>query len=235
MKLRAPWLIRPVALLAAWVVRLWMNTLRYRIFFADGVRHPADHRQQRYLYAFWHESILFPTTFRARVHVLIGQHADAELMAQVCRFLNFRVVRGSTTRGGIGALLELNRVSRVSHLAVTPDGPRGPRRRIQPGLVYLASLTGLPVVVVGVGYSSAWRARSWDRFAVPRPWSTAACVFAPAIQVPPRLRRDGLEKYTRLVEERLALATEAAERWAQGGPRPAGLPWDETRDVKASA
>ena len=232
MKLRSPWIIRLLAILGAWLIRLWMGTVRYRTFFIDGVIHPADHRKQRYLYAFWHETILFPTAYRARISILISQHADGELIAQVCRFLGFQAVRGSSTRGGREALFGLHRASLSSHLGVTPDGPRGPRRSIQPGLIFLASLTGLPIVVFGVGYSRAWRARSWYRFAVPLPWSSASCVVAPAIHVPPRLQREGIEHYRRLVEEQLQLATDAAERWARGGPSPAA---DNAWKRKASA
>jgi lysophospholipid acyltransferase (LPLAT)-like uncharacterized protein len=236
MKLRNPWVLCLLGLLGAWLIRLWMRTLRYRLFFADGIRHPADSRNHRYIYAFWHESILFPTAFRARIHVLISRHADGELIAQVCRFLGVRVVRGSTTRGGSPALLELVRQGRRTHLAVTPDGPRGPRRRVQLGLISLASLSGLPVVVLGVGYSHSWQARSWDGFAVPKPWSTAVCVVAPAIQVPKRLNREGLEAYRRLVEDQLMSATTAAERWAQGGPNPAAdRAWSAARQGKVSA
>jgi len=236
MKLRNPWVLCLLGLLGAWLIRLWMGTLRYRLFFADGIRHPVDTRNSRYIYAFWHESILFPAAFRARIHVLISRHADGELIAQVCRFLGVQVVRGSTTRGGSPALLELVRQCRRTHLAVTPDGPRGPRRRVQLGLISLASLTGLPVVVFGVGYSKAWRARSWDRFAVPKPWSTATCVVAPAIHVPARLNRERLETYRQLVEEQLTSATAAAELWARGGPRPtADKTWNAARQGKVSA
>jgi lysophospholipid acyltransferase (LPLAT)-like uncharacterized protein len=203
------------------LIRLWMSTLRCRFFFADGISHPADFRKNRFIYAFWHESILFPAAFSTRIRILISRHADGEFIAQVCRFMGLQVARGSSTRGGSAALLELVRFSRRTHLAVTPDGPRGPRRRVQPGVIYLASLTGLPIVGFGVGYSQAWRARSWDQFAVPKPWSKAACVVAPALHVPPRLDRDGLERYRCLLEDRLRDATLAAELWAQGGPRPA--------------
>lgn len=221
MKIRSPWILGGLALAGAGLIRLWMATLRSRMYFSEGVRHPADVRRGRYIYAFWHESMLYPATFRTPIHVLISQHRDGEFIARVCRFLGFGVARGSTTRGGTAALLQLNRHSKRTHLAVTPDGPRGPRRRVQPGLIYLASLTGLPIVVGGVAYSSAWRARSWDRFAVPKPWSTVTCVVGPAVTVPARLDRNGLERYRLLVEERLTAATEAAERWAQGGPHPA--------------
>ena len=97
MKLRSPWVLRPLALLGAWLIRWWMSTLRYRIFFVGGEHHPVDSRERRYIYAFWHETILFPTVFRVRIRVLISQHTDGELIAQACRFLGFQTVRGSTT------------------------------------------------------------------------------------------------------------------------------------------
>jgi lysophospholipid acyltransferase (LPLAT)-like uncharacterized protein len=236
MKLRSPWAVRSIALLLAWLIRWWMSTLRYRVFIVGGERHPADPRKQPCIYAFWHETLLFPTVFRVPVRMLVSQHADGELGAQACRFLGFGTVRGSTTRGGGQALLELKRQRRDSHLAVTPDGPRGPRRRVQLGLILLASLTGLPIVAFGVGYSRAWRARSWDRFAVPMPWSEARAVAAPAVQVPARLNRAGLEQYRGLVEERFLAVTDAAERWARGGPHPATDPrWSAARERRSVA
>jgi lysophospholipid acyltransferase (LPLAT)-like uncharacterized protein len=219
MKVRHPWLIHLLALVGAAAVRLWMATVRYRF---AGPAHPADPRVARYIYAFWHESMLVPAGLRTRARVLISRHADGELIAQVCRRLGFLPVRGSTTRGGAAGLLALTNPGEApAHVAVTPDGPRGPRRRAQVGAVALASLTGLPVVGCGVGYSRAWRARSWDRFAVPRPWSAVCCVMTPPLRVPAGLDRDGLERYRRLLEEHLLHATEAAERWAAGGPPPA--------------
>jgi lysophospholipid acyltransferase (LPLAT)-like uncharacterized protein len=220
MKLRAPWVIRVVGLLGAWLVRLWMGTVRCRFHSADSRAHPTDPRSEPYLYAFWHETILFGVAFKARACVLTSQSADGELMTRMCGHLGLQVVRGSSTRGGSDALLTLLGRGGGRHLAVTPDGPRGPRRRVKLGLIFLASRTGLPIVPFGVGFSRAWRARSWDHFAVPWPWSTAHCVLAPAIRVPVNLNRSGLEHYRQLVEDQLAEATAAAERWAQGKPAP---------------
>jgi lysophospholipid acyltransferase (LPLAT)-like uncharacterized protein len=157
MKLRNPTLIRLVAFLASVLIRGWMSTLRLRLVFQDGRVHPTDPRVERFIYAFWHESLLAPTVRRTRVHILISQHADGEFIAQVCRFLGYGVVRGSSTRGGSLALLELMDRCTRSHLAVTPDGPRGPRRQVKVGIVYLASRTGMAIVPVGVGYTRAWR------------------------------------------------------------------------------
>lgn len=227
MKLRNPWLIRSAGLLGAGVVQLWMGTLRFRLArpaLAGGPRagagapaehvYPADPRSKRFLYAIWHESILSAAALRLRAHTLISHHADGELIAQICRHLGIGVIRGSPKEGAIEGLRELCRVSERTHIALTPDGPRGPRRRVKPGIAFLASLTGLPVVGVGFGHSRAWRFKSWDRFALPRPFSTAYVVFAPPVRVPPGLDRAGLSEYRRLIEERMLEATDSAERWA---------------------
>jgi lysophospholipid acyltransferase (LPLAT)-like uncharacterized protein len=149
--------------------------------------------------------------------VLISEHADGQLMAEACRHLGFRVVRGSATRGGARAIRKMCRLSRSTHLAITPDGPRGPRRIVQPGVVYLAALTGLPIVPFGIAFERAWRMTSWDRFAVPWPWSGAVCVTAEPIHVPEDVRRDQLEHYRRLVQQAMDTACERAERMVRRG------------------
>jgi 1-acyl-sn-glycerol-3-phosphate acyltransferase len=83
-------------------------------------------------------------------------------------------------------------------------------------MVMLASRAGLPIVPVGVGYSRAWRARSWDRFALPRPFSRIVFVAGESVRVPADADREGLDHYRRLVEERMLQATEVAERLAEG-------------------
>ena len=218
MKLRSPWLISGTGFLIAWLIRLGKRTLHCRMTGPDV--HPADARSARHIYAFWHESVLAMLVLKAPIRVLIGRHADGEAAAQVCRHLGIQVVRGSTTRGGDTALLDLMHGDRAAHIGLTPDGPRGPRRQAQIGVVALASLTGLPVVGVGAGFSRAWRARSWDRFALPWPGSAVYLVTTPALRVPPQIDRQELEHYRRLLEESLLNATAAAECWAQGGAAP---------------
>src|SRR5205807_4997169 len=110
--------------------------------------------------------------------------------------LGMGMVEGSATRGGIEAVRKLTREHHPwRHLAVTPDGPRGPRRVVQPGIVYVASRTGMRIVPAGVGYRRPWRAGSWDRFALPKPFSRARCLTAEPIAVPGSLRSTELEPY----------------------------------------
>lgn len=217
MKLRHPLLIRGAALLGAGVVRAWMSTVRYRILTRDASEHPAHPATGRFLYAFWHEALLAPTRFRVPVHVLISLHADGELIARVCRHLGLGVVRGSTNRGGGRAMFDMIEAAGRTHLAITPDGPRGPRRCVQPGIVALAAHTGFPVVPLGFGFSAAWRARSWDRFAVPRPGSTVVVIAGESIRVPRGVGRDEAEGYRARIEGQMRALTEEAERLAEAG------------------
>jgi lysophospholipid acyltransferase (LPLAT)-like uncharacterized protein len=216
MKIRKPWVDKLIALLAAVLIRCWMATLRCRFVQWDRVRHPTDPRRQRAIYIFWHETLLFPAHLGTRAYALISHHADGELIARVCRHLGIPTVRGSSRRGGTEALMELIEISRVAHLFVTPDGPRGPRRQVQLGLIFLAAHTGLPIIPCGVGYRRAWRFGSWDRFALPWPWTVAVGVAGPAIHVPARLRRVDMERYRELVQTRMLAVTAAAERVAAG-------------------
>ncbi|MFO0808109.1 MAG: lysophospholipid acyltransferase family protein [Gemmataceae bacterium] len=234
MKLRHPALISLAAFLLAAILRIWMRCVRVRVANFDADDHCADPRQRRFVYAFWHEDILFAAIQRAKIRVLISQHADGELIAQTAHHLGKGAVRGSSTRGGTGAILEMVRGTEGAHLGVTPDGPRGPRRRVQMGVVFLASQTGLPLVGFGVGYTRAGRAKSWDRFAIPWPGSAACAVVAPAVVVPRKLNRAQLEEYRQLIEDRLTWASEEAERWATTGRRPTQGP-ALTRQWKAHA
>ncbi|MFO0908837.1 MAG: lysophospholipid acyltransferase family protein [Isosphaeraceae bacterium] len=217
MKLRNPRLIRIVAVAAAWLIRIWMSTVRYRLINLDSSPHPADADEACFIYAFWHEALLAPVRYRARVRVLISKHADGELIARAAQALGFGVVRGSTTRGGGEALVELWHCSNAAHLIFTPDGPRGPRRTVQPGMLMLASRSGLPIVPVGVAYTRCWRFKSWDRFALPLPFCQCLFVASEAIQVPPDADRKSLDEYRRLVEQRMNEATELAEHYARVG------------------
>jgi lysophospholipid acyltransferase (LPLAT)-like uncharacterized protein len=228
LKIRNPRVIRFLARIMSLVVRCWMGTQKFAYAYLGPDPAPTNPRLKgRYIYAFWHENLLFPLFFYRGlgIHVLVSQHADGELIAEVMRCLGFELVRGSSTRGGVEAVRQLVRIAKHSHLSVTPDGPRGPRREVQMGLIYLAARTGMPIVPAGIGYDRPWRFGSWDRFAVPRPWGRARCIAGEPILVPARAGREELEVYRRHVEAVFADLSSQAERWAEGGSAPtaAGL------------
>lgn len=219
MKLRNPFLVKTVGLVGATVVQQLLSTLDLRIDFGPSGFHPANPRESRFIYVVWHENLLLPTVMRTKAYVLISQHGDGELITQCVRHFRYGVVRGSSTRGGTAALFHLLEVSKHAHLFITPDGPRGPRRVVQPGAVFVAAQTGLPIVPIGVGFSNAWRAKSWDRFAVPKPFSGARGVVGEPIVVPKGANGRELIDYVHLVQDRMLSATAEAEAWAAGQPR----------------
>jgi lysophospholipid acyltransferase (LPLAT)-like uncharacterized protein len=215
MKIRHPVVLRALGFVIAVVVRVWIGTVRYRYRPLGANLDPNGRNLRgRYIYTFWHENLLMPAYHYSRpdIWVLISQHADGELIAEACRRLGFQLVRGSTTRGGATAVRELLHVSAHGHLGVTPDGPRGPRRRVQMGLVYLAAKTGLPIVPVGYAFQRAKRLNSWDRFALPHPWSAVSCVTTEPIRVPENVDKEQLELYRQKVQDALDRATAVAER-----------------------
>jgi len=207
-------------LLAASAIRSWMSTLDYKAAFYDPTVDPVDPRYRgQKIYVFWHENILFPLYLRGHCNLamLLSRHRDADILSEVADHLGFEFVRGSTGKGGGTALRELLRKSREMNLTITPDGPRGPRRVLAQGPIYLSSKLGLPLVAMGFGYDRPWRMRSWDRFAIPRPYTRARAVVSPPMVIPPDLDRDGVEHYRVQVERLLNRLTSEAAAWAEAG------------------
>jgi lysophospholipid acyltransferase (LPLAT)-like uncharacterized protein len=229
---------RLAGFLAATTVRCWMRTLDYQVAYYDPAVDPVNppYRGQK-IYIFWHENILMPLYLRGycNMAMLLSRHRDADILFEVGTRMGFDFVRGSTYAGGTAALLELLRRSEVMNLAITPDGPRGPRRTLAQGPIYLSSKLGLPIVCMGLGYDRPWRATSWDRFAIPWPGSRARGVVSPAITIPPNLDRDGVEHYRQRVERLLNRLTDEATAWAESGTCKIGqLPARRQRAYKAA-
>ena len=225
MKLDHPIVNRYTGLLAQVLVRAWAGTLDSQVAYYDPKTDPAYPTEQRpRIYIFWHEYIGLPFYLRGHCNMsmLLSQHRDADILNQAARLGGFGVVRGSSRRGGAGALRKLLELGELQHLTITPDGPRGPRRRLAMGPIYLASKLQMPLVLLGFGFDRPWRARSWDRFAVPRPGSRARVVVSPEISVSPNLDRDGQEHFRERVETLLNRLTGEAEAWAASGQRKLG-------------
>jgi lysophospholipid acyltransferase (LPLAT)-like uncharacterized protein len=207
--------------LAAMGIRAWMSTLDYRAVYYDPDVDPAKSAGERRIYIFWHENILFPLYLRGgcNLAMLLSRHRDADILAEVAGRFGFSCVRGSTFRGAVPAIRDLLRRGRQMHLAITPDGPRGPRRQLAQGAIYLASKLGMPLVALGFGYDRPWRTPTWDRFAIPRPFSRARAIVGPALHIPPNLDRNGVETCRARVESLLTDLTDQADEWAASGRR----------------
>ncbi|MGN6548226.1 MAG: lysophospholipid acyltransferase family protein [Aureliella sp.] len=202
------------------LINRWMATLNYRIaYYERGVDPTLIAFEGPAIYLFWHEYIPAPLHLRphCRLAMLLSQHQDAEVLSHAAHFAGLETVRGSTHRGATTALRKLMQHGRGMNLAITPDNPRGPRRVLAPGCIYLSSRLQVPLVLLGVGYDRPWRYRRvWDHFAIPRPFSRARIISGPRIQIPPNLDRDQIEAQRQRIETSLNLLTETAERWAAG-------------------
>ncbi len=216
--LKKRWVVRLIAFLMSWLLRWWFNTLHMRYAYEGEQVFPfLQPGDRRFIWTFWHESILGTMYVRPKSSLLISNHSDGELIARICLHLGLDAVRGSTSRDGGRAVLELRRVSEKRHLAITPDGPRGPRRKAQAGIVFVASITGLPVVPFGVAFKRAWYAKSWDRFGLPMPHSEVFLIVGKPIPIPPKVRRKAREEYRQQIEDELNRLYAKAEAWAQAG------------------
>ena len=136
--------------IGAWLIQLLGRTLKIRKIGEESV-HELYGQGRSIIFAFWHgRQLLMPLAYRGkRAYILISQHRDGELIHRIVSRFGFRSVRGSTTRGGSLALRRLIRLGRDgADLVVTPDGPKGPRWKVQDGVIQLAKLTGLPIVPV---------------------------------------------------------------------------------------
>lgn len=176
------------------------------------------------IYVFWHEYIAFPIALWREydLALLVSKHRDADWLIRAAYHLGFQTVRGSTNRGGSEAIRQLTRKAQTHDLVITPDGPRGPRREMAMGPIYLASRLRMPLVPVGFGFSHPWRMNTWDRFAFPRPGSRGRAIFGPRIEIPRKLKRDGLERYRLYLERTLNQLSSEAETWVEAGTRRMG-------------
>lgn len=167
------------------IVALLGRTLRWR---TEGTEHlervAASGRQP--IMAFWHGRIL-PATYyfrRRGIVVISSENFDGEWTARIIERFGYRTARGSTSRGARQALLQLRReMAQGRPAGFTVDGPRGPAYRAQPGAIWLAKITGNPVVPFHIEASRYWTVRSWDRTQIPKPLSLTALAIGQPIEV----------------------------------------------------
>lgn len=175
-----------LVLVATWFIRALRATVRLRFHGEETIR-AWEHGDQRFLLAFWHRHLLLMRyAYRGRrMCVLVSRSRDGELIARVLARLGIGTSRGSSSRGGVVGLRELLREARSgSDIAVTPDGPRGPLRVVQPGVVLAAAASGLPLIPVAMAASRAHEFGSWDRMPLPLPGSRVEVVYGSPLRVP---------------------------------------------------
>lgn len=160
------------------IIALLSHTIRWE--YAGWRYDPTD--PGRHIFAFWHARILMMGTGLkgCRGYTLISEHRDGGYIADTLHLQGFRTVRGSSSRGGARALLQMVRTFQRENcdFGITPDGPRGPREKVQPGAVQLAKKTGLPIRPVIWATKRQWRiTSSWDHFYIPKPFTRGVFVY----------------------------------------------------------
>jgi len=174
--------------LASWIIRLIHRLLRIE-FLDEQIPRGFWQRGEQVILAFWHDQLLLMVKgYRGPgARILISPSQDGELIARTMACFGQGAVRGSSSRGGSGALRELVRLGREPFdLVVTPDGPKGPRHQVKPGVLQLARLTGRPVVPMAFVCSRGHRFASWDRFLLPLPPGHGVFSFGEALYADPQ-------------------------------------------------
>ena len=170
------------------LLQLWARTLRYEI--EDGAGIVGKPIAENYIGALWHNRLLlFPFVlrrffFNRHGAALISASRDGELLADAIKRFDYDVVRGSSSRLGARAILQLSEMIASGHdVVITRDGPRGPAYELGPGIIFLAQKSGAAVLPVNMEYSSCWRIKSWDRFIIPRPFSKVRVIIGQPYRV----------------------------------------------------
>jgi lysophospholipid acyltransferase (LPLAT)-like uncharacterized protein len=163
-----------------WTSRIiWVNRV---------IREDLEQSGQGFVYAFWHGRQAFLTYLHQgdRIRPLVSRSKDGEIIAKVCRSFGIEPIRGSSSRGGVEALLEITKeVQKGVRIGFSPDGPKGPLREVQPGVLYAAQKAGVPIVPVAYGARKAWTFKGWDEFIVPKPFNRIAMVYGEPLYVKP--------------------------------------------------
>lgn len=186
----------------AYVDERWVERARYRF--------------PQVIYAFWHGRLL-PLSFTHRgrkIHVLASEHRDGELMGRTISHLGFGHVRGSSSRGGARAIMNLvGKVRQGYDLGITVDGPRGPRHVVKPGCVEIAKLSGAALVPITTSSSRHWSFSSWDGFQLPQPFTKVIVYYGEPLFVSPRADGAEVEQARLILQERLEEITVKADEY----------------------
>lgn len=210
-------------------VRLIKRTTRWSVVGGDIPRRFWTEKQGM-ICAFWHgRNAIMPVAWDVShpLHMLASQHRDGDITENVLGKLGIKAIRGSTgnpakakmAKGGASALRSMARlVQSGESIAITPDGPRGPRMRAGEGIVAIARFTGAPVITCGVATRHGILLNTWDRLFLPLPFSHGTIVFGGPIFVSRDAVSDDLESARQAIEAEITRATQEADRLSGRAP-----------------
>ncbi len=206
---------RVLARVAITLIRGVSTTLRLKV---EGWEQYAG-SDEKLIFCGWHgKSFIFANQFRRRGYwVIISNSNDGDIQDLVFRSLGFKTIRGSTgqDRGGIKAALQgIQSLKDGGTMAITPDGPRGPSKVVQGGVMLMARKSGAKLVPVGISAKRAWYAGSWDSYMIPLPFSKARMIFGEPILVPAKASEEEVELIRSEFEREIERLDQLAANWA---------------------
>ena len=212
--------------LGAALFRLSAKTWRVEVSGSENMEAAKGDNGGHFM-ALWHGKMLvgLPHHFGPKYQVLVSPSADGDISEHLLKSFHYRVIRGSSSRGGARALRQmLQALGNGDVLVITPDGPRGPTHSMNPGLAWMARATSHGVVPCGFAADKKWRANSWDRLNIPKPGSRVAIHYEPPVFVPRDATEEDQAAATELIRERMLAAEAHAARALGLEPDPQANP-----------
>ncbi len=237
MKLRNRTLIRWFARVAAFCCRALFLTIRIQVVpdVPGFSPHAEPDEQHRSLFCVWHDAILAAIFCGKPVNVaaLVSQNYDGTVIADVLDAVGIQPVRGSSSRGGAAAIRQMFDLAERKHLVIATDGPRGPRRVVKDGIVYLASQSGRPIVPTTLACWWAWRPRGrWTDMVIPLPLGRIVVLGGTPIRIPAGLTPQQLGPFRDQVQRAMDELQQRADRMARG--EEVDLPFPLTGPIPAT-
>jgi lysophospholipid acyltransferase (LPLAT)-like uncharacterized protein len=203
--------------LLGWAMKLTTATLRVDLRNPGRIGDPSTPVPPMIL-MLWHSRFfVVPSVWhkmlrtKRQVSILTSASRDGDMVANAMAVFGFEAIRGSSSRRAVAALVGLKRALEDGQdVCLTPDGPRGPRYKVQAGAIKLAEATGAPIVPVHVRFSSAWRLGTWDRFVIPCPFSRVTVTFGEPLHVQKGLDAEAMENERLKIESLLLSGTDDA-------------------------
>jgi len=206
--------------MAYWTIQILCKTMSFKEIHPEILR-SFQEKGIPYIGVFWHGRLLMmPLVYKGKkLSVLVSAHRDGQIVGKALKRFGFHAIPGSTNRKGLSAFKQMKRATQDgSDIAIAPDGPRGPRHRVQIGVMELARLTGRPIVPVTFSASRRKMFNTWDRFLLPYPFSKGVFIWGEPLYVDPDGGRAHLEERRLLLERRLNDLTEQADRYFEKRP-----------------
>ncbi len=201
--------------LAYHVIKLLGRTMRFEVV-NPHIQRTFVEKGTPAIAAFWHDQLLMmPLAYEGKkLGFLVSPHRDGQIVGKALKKFGLTPILGSTSKRGASAIKKMIRaIQEGSDVAIVPDGPRGPRHRLQFGVIELARRTGTAILPLAFNASRKKIFKTWDRFFLPYPFSKGVFIWGEPIYVHPDGDRDYLEEMRRLVERRLNELTEEADRY----------------------